>query len=95
MLIGVRRNNVTKRLTLPDIHGILYIEGEGEQVMGERTTAMNSVLEDIARNVLSLDTMEERGRDSADFAEHAVWSIKEALQEAFRAGERSAQEHAK
>jgi Family of unknown function (DUF6900) len=40
----------------------------------------------IAREVLDLETLEERKMDSLDFKEHAVWSIKQALLDAYAAG---------
>lgn len=43
----------------------------------------------IARDILGLETLETRKRDSLDFHDHAVWSIKEALEAAYDAGARS------
>ena len=40
----------------------------------------------IAREVLDLETLEERKMDSLDFKEQAVWSIKQALLDAYAAG---------
>jgi len=39
--------------------------------------------------VLSLETLETRKWDTHDFHEHAVWSIKEALEKAYQAGKES------
>ena len=39
-----------------------------------------------------LETLERRGGDSLDFHETAVWSIKEALQQAFELGRQTADE---
>ena len=41
-----------------------------------------------------LETLERRGGDSLDFHETAVWSIKEALQQAFELGRQTADESA-
>lgn len=51
-----------------------------------RHTAINR----IAREALSLETLEARNMDSLDFHEHAVWSIKEALERAYEAGRKAA-----
>ncbi|MEZ6193738.1 MAG: hypothetical protein R3C45_21050 [Phycisphaerales bacterium] len=40
----------------------------------------------IAREVLDLETLETRKMDSLDFKEQAVWSIKQALLDAYAAG---------
>lgn len=44
------------------------------------------VLEEIARIHLRLETLETRGRDSLDFSDQAVWSLRDALASAFEAG---------
>ena len=44
----------------------------------------------IAREVLDLETLDERKSDRLDFHEHAVWSIKEALERAYEAGRKAA-----
>jgi Family of unknown function (DUF6900) len=50
------------------------------------TRAPHSVIAKIAREVLGLETIETRGRDGLDFSEQAVWSLREALEAAYRAG---------
>lgn len=50
--------------------------------------AMKQAVESIALHVLGLQTLETRWADSLDFKEQAVWSIKEALEQAFDAGRR-------
>lgn len=42
--------------------------------------------ERIARDQLDLETLEPRKMDSLDFKEHAVWSMKQALLDAYAAG---------
>ena len=44
---------------------------------------------EIAKDVLSLETLKTRKWDTHDFHEHAVWSIKEALEKAYQAGKES------
>jgi hypothetical protein len=43
-------------------------------------------IERIAREILRIETLETRKSDSLDFHEVAVWSVKEALETAYRAG---------
>ncbi|MCC5823394.1 MAG: hypothetical protein LAT64_02560 [Phycisphaerales bacterium] len=54
--------------------------------MTKRDTTINR----IAREALGLETLETRRMDSLDFHEHAVWTIKDALEQAYEAGRRSA-----
>lgn len=44
----------------------------------------------ILRDQLDIDNPNPQGRDSLDFHELSIWQIKEALEEAFRLGRRSA-----
>ena len=41
----------------------------------------------IARDMLGLETLDERKSDSLDFHDLPVWSIREALIAAYRAGQ--------
>lgn len=50
------------------------------------TDAERKLLSDLARQRLSFETLEERGRDRLDFQEVAVWTVREALASAFLAG---------
>ena len=50
---------------------------------------INRRLEEIAKTVLDLQTLETRRSDSLDFHDLAVWSIREALLAAYRAGRES------
>ena len=47
----------------------------------------NTVIADIAKRHLLIDTLETRNSDSEDFYEVAVWCIKAALLEAYEAGQ--------
>ena len=53
-------------------------------------TARDTIINRIAREVLDLETLEARRMDSLDFHEHAVWSIKDALERAYEAGRKAA-----
>lgn len=47
-------------------------------------------IERIARDILRIETLETRKSDSLDFHDVAVWSIKDALEAAYRAGQEAA-----
>ncbi len=49
--------------------------------------AMNDILEAIARKHLGIETLKERFMDDLDFHEVHVGSLREALLEAYRAGQ--------
>ena len=40
----------------------------------------------IAKDILRIETLEKRWSDSLDFHDRAVWSIKDALEAAYKAG---------
>lgn len=46
----------------------------------------DEILENIAKKILSIETLKSRGCDRLDFKECAVWSLNAALREAFKAG---------
>lgn len=46
-------------------------------------------LDQIARDVLHVETLETRKSDRLDFHEVAVWQIRNALEAAYRAGQES------
>lgn len=50
---------------------------------------VDNVLESIARRVLFIETLQNRNSDGLDFHELAVWTIKQAMREAYDAGKRS------
>ena len=50
---------------------------------------MDKTLEKIAKEILSIETLETRNSDSLDFYEVSVWGIKEALEAAYKAGQES------
>ena len=50
---------------------------------------MNEQLLKIAKTILDLETLETRKSDSLDFKEQAIWNIKEALEQAYKAGQQS------
>ena len=47
---------------------------------------MDKVLENIATKTLNLETLATRNSDSLDFHDMSVWQIKEALEQAYKAG---------
>ena len=47
---------------------------------------LDEILEAIAKKHFFIETLETRKSDRLDFHSCAIWSIKEALEEAFRAG---------
>lgn len=51
---------------------------------------MNNQIEQIAKQLLGLQTLKTQNSDSADFQVLAVWQIKSALEAAFKAGQESA-----
>lgn len=46
----------------------------------------DATIQNIACDVLGLETLDARRRDSLDFHELSVWQIREALEAAFEAG---------
>ena len=50
---------------------------------------MRTVIKEIARNRLFLETLESRDSDILDFHSLPVWQIKEALTEAYEAGQQA------
>ena len=49
-------------------------------------TTQRQTLEGIARKHFSVDTLETQNSDSLDFHDVAIWNIKQALLDAYRAG---------
>ena len=47
---------------------------------------VDELLAAIARETLHIDTLETRKSDALDFHDVAVWSVKAALEAAYRAG---------
>ena len=50
---------------------------------------MKNTIEKIAREILHLTTLETRRSDALDFSDQAVWTLKEALEAAYKAGQAS------
>ncbi len=50
------------------------------------STALDTLLETIAREVLNITTLTTRGRDALDFHDVGVVSLKRALKRAYAAG---------
>jgi hypothetical protein len=64
------------------------LEEEPSSTSGKKID-INKTVEEIAKRVLGLENLETRMSDNLDFCELGVWSIKAALVEAYRAGQRS------
>jgi hypothetical protein len=56
----------------------------------KQTPTLDEVLAAIAREKLGFTTLETRKSDSLDFRDVAVWSVKDALEAAYRAGREAA-----
>ena len=54
--------------------------------MKKRNSNRDKTIEQITREILSLETLESRRLDRLDFHELSVWTIKEALEAAYEAG---------
>tara|TARA_R110000796_G_C14571530_1_gene435806 strand:- start:40538 stop:40795 length:258 start_codon:yes stop_codon:yes gene_type:complete len=52
----------------------------------EHTDKRDDTLLEIAKNDLSLETLETRSSDGLDFSDQAVWQLKAALNAAYLAG---------
>jgi hypothetical protein len=55
-----------------------------------KTPTMDDTIKSIAHRHLDTETLETRRVDSHDFRIVAVWNIKAALEEAYRAGQAAA-----
>ena len=51
-----------------------------------KNAQIDALLENIAQQHLNIYTLEANNSDSDDFHDCAVWAIKSALEEAYRAG---------
>ena len=62
-------------------------------IQKERTmNQIDTILTQIARKHLDIETLQTRHADSLDFHDTAVWCLKDALEAAFKAGVNSAQQ---
>ena len=59
---------------------------------GGKESMVDELLASIAKTMLHIDTLETRKSDSLDFHDVAVWSVKAALEAAYRAGLAAAKE---
>jgi len=55
------------------------------------TKKVEKLLTEIAVKHFNVETLETRRSDSLDFYDCAVWSMREALAEAYEAGKKAAQ----
>ena len=63
--------------------------------MTDTTDTAQLFLEIAKRNMPSVETLETRNRDALDFHDVAVWSIRQALAEAYAAGQSAAKRNRK
>jgi hypothetical protein len=56
---------------------------------------MESIIKDIAKKELMIETLERRKMDSLDFHEVGVLEVRAALEAAYRAGQEAAKSEAK
>ncbi|MDE0724355.1 MAG: hypothetical protein OSB62_06605 [Alphaproteobacteria bacterium] len=49
----------------------------------------DQLLAEIAKKHLNIETLETRNSDSLDFHDISVWSLKDAIEAAYKAGEQS------
>ncbi len=63
--------------------------------MNETTDTTQLFLEIAKRNMPSVETLETRNRDTLDFHDVAVWSIRNSLAEAFAVGQAAAKRNRK
>lgn len=54
--------------------------------MARTPKALTDPIEQIAREHLDIETLENRGSDALDFHEVSVWGLRKALSEAYQAG---------
>ncbi|GAB4212018.1 MAG: hypothetical protein OHK0013_34250 [Sandaracinaceae bacterium] len=59
---------------------------------GKKEPTVDELLSAIAKETLHIETLETRKSDSLDFHDVAVWSVKAALEAAYRAGLAAAKE---
>jgi hypothetical protein len=72
-------------------HNDLRLDVFGKTINGETMdTSKQRTMQRIAREVLSLETLQTRNSDRLDFREQAVWQIAKALSEAYEAGRAAA-----
>ena len=57
-------------------------------------STQHEVLQAIAKQVLGFETLETRNSDELDFRDVAVWRVRDALEQAYAAGERATAEMA-
>lgn len=74
-------------LTADDFFRVLneeYSKRPGQKAPAKKN--LDQLLTDIAKQYISLYTLEPQNRDSLDFHDVSVWSLKAALEAAYNAG---------
>lgn len=57
--------------------------------MKQQAKTTEVLLEEIARNILSIEILKTRNSDCLDFHEVSVWSLRDALRLAYEAGKQA------
>ena len=68
----------------------MVMPGDKQMTNTKQTAKKNTMkndMERIALEVLDLETLETRNSDSLDFSDKAVWTLKAALEAAYKAGQ--------
>lgn len=60
-----------------------------EEIQDQFMQQLNSVIDEIANDYLGIATLQTRCSDKLDFHSVAVWSVKNALTDAYIAGRQS------
>lgn len=68
----------------------MFTIARNNNMAANRIATRDNTLNRIARETLNLETLETRRMGSLDFHEHAVWSIRDALEQAYEAGRKAA-----
>ena len=66
-----------------------YVSHYERRVTDGSLKTKEEIVEFLGTKLLGLETLETRNSDRLDFNEVAVWSVKEALELAYLAGQRS------
>jgi hypothetical protein len=71
----------------------MYSQNKGGKPYKQGGATMNedlkALLTDIANECLGISTLETQDSDDADFHEVSVWSLKQALEWAYKAGQQN------
>jgi len=83
-----RENGIFSGVPIIRVHPPRSLLSTRKKAMSERETYLE-VLANIAKKTLNISTLETRNRDSLDFYDVSVWSVRDALETAYLAGRAS------